>query len=99
MRAVSPTSRAALRPNTRLGVSRVKRNGLPAGFTLQGKWWTGGALRYYFVDNLLTSFNPTASVVSSVPSISNEGTAVAFGCTVALVAGACPRASALVLPQ
>jgi len=38
-------------------------------------------------------------VVSSVPSISNEGTAVAFGCTVALVAGACPCASALVLPQ
>jgi hypothetical protein len=76
-------------------------------FTLQGKWWTGGALRYYFVDNILNSFNPTSSflaanpggVVTSVPSISNEGNPVAFACTVALVAGACPAADSLVLPQ
>ncbi|MGB7846745.1 MAG: hypothetical protein WBL63_14100 [Candidatus Acidiferrum sp.] len=76
-------------------------------FTLQGKWWTGGAMRFYFVDNLLTSFNPTASflaanpggVVSTVTSVSGEGTAVAFGCTVALVAAACPTGSAQVLPQ
>lgn len=76
-------------------------------FTLQGKWWSGGAMRFYFVDNLLTSFNPTGSflkghpggVVSTVASISGEGTAVAFGCTVALAGGVCPGASALVLPQ
>ena len=76
-------------------------------FTLQGKWWTGGAMRFYFVDNLLTSFNPTASflaanpggVVATAASISNEGTAVAFGCTVALVAAACPAGNAMVLPQ
>ena len=76
-------------------------------FTLQGKWWTGGAMRFYFVDNLLTSFNPTGSflagnpggVVATTPSLSNEGTAVAFGCTVALVADVCPSGNALVLPQ
>jgi hypothetical protein len=76
-------------------------------FTLQGKWWEGGALRFYFVDNLLTSFNPTAAfekanpgaVVSTVTSVSGEGTAVAFGCRVPLAAGLCPVADALVLPQ
>jgi hypothetical protein len=76
-------------------------------FTLQGKWWTGGALRFYFVDNLLTSFNPTAAfqaanpgaVVSTVTSVSGEGTAVAFGCRVPLAAGLCPAGDALVLPQ
>jgi len=82
-------------------------------FTLQGKWWTGGALRFYFVDNLLTSFNPTPSFLAAnpgggvltTPSISNEGTAVAFACTslstAVLETGttACPNGNALVLPQ
>jgi hypothetical protein len=76
-------------------------------FTLEGKWWAGQALRFYFVDNLLTSFNPTGSflaanpggVVETASSISGEGTAVAFGCTVALVSDACPAGDGVVLPQ
>lgn len=77
-------------------------------FTLQAKWWTGGAMRFYFVDNLLTTYNPVASFLAANPgapepvtvtSISGEGTKVAFGCTVAYVAGVCPSGNALVLPQ
>ncbi len=79
-------------------------------FTLQGKWWAGGALRWFFVNNLLNSFNPTTSflaanpggVVQTVASISQEGTPVAFGCSVPLTPTTpptCPAASASVLPQ
>jgi hypothetical protein len=76
-------------------------------FTLQAKWWAGGALRWFFVDNLLNSFNPTASFLmanptgsfATAPSTSGELAAVAFGCSGPLVAGACPAANASVLPQ
>jgi hypothetical protein len=76
--------------------------------TFQAKWWAGGALRWFFVDNLLNSFNPTASFLAANPggvvsapitTISAEGAGLVFGCSVPLVAGACPAASASVLPQ
>jgi hypothetical protein len=75
--------------------------------TLQVKYWAGEALRYYFVNNLLNSYNATAAFLAANPtgsfatatSLSAEGTAVAFGCTVPLVGGACPLGSGFVLPQ
>jgi len=70
-------------------------------FTFQAKYWAGEALRFYFVDNLLTTFNDTSGFfgAATVSSTSGEGTAVAFGCTVALVAGSCPAGDGVVLPQ
>jgi hypothetical protein len=76
-------------------------------FTLQGKYWGGEAMRFFFVDNLLSAFNPTAAFLAANPtgsfataaSLSGEGAPVAFGCAVPLVAGSCPVASASVLPQ
>jgi hypothetical protein len=75
--------------------------------TLQVKYWAGEALRYYFVDNLLNSYNATAAFLAANPtgsfataaSISGEGTAVAFGCTMPLVSGFCPAGDGFVLPQ
>jgi hypothetical protein len=75
-------------------------------FTLQGKWWAGEALRWFFVDNLFNSFNSTvgfpgpagtAPYTATAGSISGEGAAVAFGCTVATAP--CPAGNAVVLPQ
>jgi hypothetical protein len=76
-------------------------------FTVQGKYWAGGALRFYFVDNLVTAFNPAASFLAANPggfvnlgtSISGEGTAPAFACKVAAVSEACPTGAGLILPQ
>ena len=75
--------------------------------TLQAKWWAGEALRFYFVDNLLNSFNPTAAFLAAnrsgtVLSVADvdAATTVAFGCIVAASAAApCPAGRASVLPQ
>jgi hypothetical protein len=76
-------------------------------FTVQAKWWAGEALRFFFVDNLRNTYNPTASFLAANPGgvvsagvsgLGGESSAV-FGCTTTLVGGVCPAGDAVFLPQ
>jgi hypothetical protein len=72
-------------------------------FTLQAKWWSGEALRFYFIDNLDNTYNDTQGLlgVTSASSVSGSGAVVgvSFGCTVALVEGVCPAGDSVIAPQ
>jgi len=67
--------------------------------TVQGKWYQGQALRYYFAGDFLNTFNDTQGLLSVVTTPDIDGAVtVAFGCAVPLVSGVCPAGQARLAP-